>query len=123
MVEEVVVGGVDEELGRGGVRLHGAGHGDAVLGVLQAVVSFVLDAGAGFLLAHARLEAAALDHETLDHTVEHGAIVVTVLDVLNEVFRGERRFLGVQLQDDNAVVGGQFDFGHAGIRSFKAFGN
>ncbi|MNN59753.1 hypothetical protein D3C81_1748940 [compost metagenome] len=123
MVEEVVVGGVDEELRRGGVRLHGTGHGDAVLLVLQAVVGFVLDAGAGLLLAHARLEAAALDHEALDHTVEHGAIVVAVLDVLNEVFGSQRRFLGVQLQDDVAVVGAQFDFGHAETRSFKAIRN
>lgn len=121
VVEEVVVGGIDEELRGGGVRLHGAGHGNAVLGVLQAVVSLVLNARAGLLLFHAGFEAAALNHEALDHTVENGAVVVAVLDILNEVCGGLWGFFGVQLQNDVAVVGGQFDFGHAEIRSFKAY--
>ena len=52
-----------------------------VLVVLQAVVGFVLDRSSGGLLRHAGLEAAALDHEALDHAVEHRAVVVAVLDV------------------------------------------
>ncbi len=119
--QEIVVGNVDEELRRGRMRLHGTGHGDGVLGVAQAVVRFVLDAWTlVFLFFHARLETAALDHEVADDAVENGVRVVAGVDVLDEVGHGDRGLFGVQLQDDVAVVGAQFDFGHAEIRSFKA---
>jgi hypothetical protein len=52
VVQEVVVLGVDEELGRGRVRGHGAGHRHRVLVVLQAVLGFVLDGLLGRLLLH-----------------------------------------------------------------------
>jgi hypothetical protein len=69
--------------------------------------------GACLSFLHAWLETAALDHEALDHAVEHGVFVVAGLDVLDEVGHGDRGFFGVQFDDDVAVVGGQFDFGHA----------
>ncbi len=95
------------------MRLHGAGHGDGVLVVGKTVVGFVLDAWAlVFLFFHARLETAALDHEVTDDTVENRVFVVTGFNVLDEVGHGDRGFLGVQVQDDVAVVGGQFDLSH-----------
>ena len=95
------------------MRLHGTGHGDSVLVVGKAVVRFVLDAWTlVFLLFHARLETAALDHEVTDDTVENGVFVVAGFHVFNEVGDGDRRFLGVQLDDDVTVVGGQFDLSH-----------
>jgi len=106
------------------MRLHGTGHGDGVLVVGKAVVRFVLDAWAlVFLFFHARLETAALDHEVADDTVENGVFVVAGFHVFNEVGDGDRRFLGVQLDDDVTVVGGQFDLRHVyysfqGIRGF-----
>ena len=113
-----------EELRGGRMRLHGTGHGDGVLVVGEAVVRFVLDAWAlVFLFFHARLETAALDHEVTDDTVENGVFVVACVHVLDEVGDGDRRFLGVQLDDDVTVVGGQFDLSHVhysfqGIRGF-----
>ena len=41
------------------------------------LASFWIGASVGFLL-HARLEAAALDHEALDDAVEDGAVVVAL---------------------------------------------
>ena len=121
MVQEAVISYVDEELGGSRMRLHGARHGNGVLVVRQAVVSLVLDAWAlVFFLFHARLETAALHHEVTDHAVENGVFVVAGVHVLDEVGNGDRCFLGVQLDDDVTVVGGQFDLSH-GRFSFKEF--
>src|SRR5690606_23302774 len=84
----------DEELGAGRMRVHGAGHGDGANGVADAVVGFVLDRRAGILLHHARLEAAALDHEIVDHPVEDGVVVMAVTHVLLEVLDGFRCLVG-----------------------------
>lgn len=106
-VQEVVVVHVDEELGAGGVRLHGAGHGDGADLVGQTVGRLVLDGSAGFFLFKARGIAAALDHEAVDDAVEDGVVVVTVTAVLQEVGHGLRGFFRVQGQGDVAVVGVQ----------------
>jgi hypothetical protein len=112
-VQEVVIDGVDEELGGRRVRIAGARHRDRAALVLQAVGRLVLDRLAGVLLVHARLEAAALDHEVADHAVEDGVVVMPGLDVGNEVGRGLRGLFGVQFEGDDAVVGGQLD--HWGV--------
>lgn len=109
MVEEIVVGDVDEELRAGRMRVHGTSHGDAADLVGQAVVGFVLDRCASGLLLHARLETAALDHEVVDHAVEDGVVVVAAFHVLLEVRRGFRGFLFIELQGDDAMVGMQLD--------------
>lgn len=108
-VEEVVVVHVDEELGAGRVRLHGAGHGDGADLVGQAVGRFVLDGGAGVFLFEARGIATALDHEAVDDAVEDGVVVVTVTAVLQEVGHGFRGFFSVQGEGDVAVIGVQSD--------------
>jgi glycosyltransferase A (GT-A) superfamily protein (DUF2064 family) len=61
----------------------------------------------------ARLHAAALDHEVLDHAVENGAVVMAGGDVGEEVGDRLRRLLGVQIEQHDAVVGGEFDHGWA----------
>src|SRR5690554_216636 len=49
VVEEAVVSHVDEELGAGRVRVHGAGHGDGADGVADAVLaSFLIGARVSF---------------------------------------------------------------------------
>ena len=108
MVEEVVVGDVDEELGRGGVGVARAGHGDRVTVVLETVGGFVFDRSTGFLLDHARKEAAALDHEAADDAVEE-----TGLDVFFEVFAGLRSVFVVELDVDHTLVRGETDHGDA----------
>ena len=109
IVEEAVVGNVDEELGAGRVRVGGARHGDAADGVLEAVRGLVFDRRARGLLLHAGLEAAALDHEAFDDAVEDGVVVVAGFDVGNEVLDGLRRLLGIEFEGDDAVVGVQLD--------------
>jgi hypothetical protein len=44
-----------------------------------------------------------------DDAVENSVFVVAGFDVFDEVGHGDRGFLGVQFDDDVAVVGGQFD--------------
>ncbi|MNH14649.1 hypothetical protein D3C79_742450 [compost metagenome] len=123
MVEEAVVGDVDEELCRSRMRLHGAGHGNGVLVVAQTVVGFVLDAWTlVFLLFHAWLETAALDHEVTNDAVEYSVAVVASVNVFDEVGHGDRGFLGVQFDDDVAVIGSQFDLGHAQILAIQGIG-
>ncbi len=110
-IQEVVVGHVNEELGGCRVRVHGAGHGHGVGLVGQAVVGLVLDWRVGRLLRHVGGEAAALDHEAVDHAMEDGAVVMAALYVLFKVGGGFRGFVGEQFQYDGAEVGGQFDHG------------
>ena len=104
VVEEVVVHHVDEELRRGGVRIHRAGHGDRVAVVLKTVGGLVLDRRVRFLLVHAREETAALDHEARDDAVEDGAVIEALARQGDKVADGVRRNLGVQLGADDAAV-------------------
>src|SRR5690554_1009398 len=121
VVQEVVVGHVDEELCRGRVRVGRTGHGDGVALVLEAVVGFVFDGVAGALLLHAGFEPAALNHEVVDHAVEHRAVVKAVAHVVQEVFGGLGCFRGVQFDDDVALAGLKLDAGfggHGGVTFF-----
>ena len=107
MVEEVVVHHVDEELRRGGVRIHRAGHGDRVAVVFETVGGLVLDRRVRFLLVHAGEEAAALDHEARDDAVEDHAVVEAFLDVGFKIGGRERGAFVVELDVDDAHVGGE----------------
>src|SRR6266545_2422766 len=109
VIQEAVVLDVDEELARGGMRLGSPRHGHGIAVVLEAVAGLVLDGSFGRLLAHSRLEAAALDHKAVDDAVEHGVGVEPRFDVGEEILDGLRRALGVQLEGDDAEVGVQPD--------------
>ncbi|MNT45252.1 hypothetical protein D3C72_1818260 [compost metagenome] len=102
------------------MRVAGASHGERVLVVLQAVVGFVFDRGMGLLLLHAGFEAAALDHEAIDHAMEHRAVVEPFLDVGQEVLDGLRGLGCVQGNDHVALVGLELDAG-IGAHGFGAF--
>ena len=102
VVEEPVVNQVDEELARGGVHDHRAGHGDGAALVGESVRGLVLDGRVRLLLLHGRREAAALDHEAVDHAVEDGAVVVARLRVVDEVIHRDWRLGVVKLQGDLA---------------------
>ena len=82
----------------------GAGHGDGAALVRQAVVRLVLDRRPRRLFLAAHVAAAPLDHEAGDDAVEDGAVVVARFDVLQEVVDALRGFVGVQLDDDLALV-------------------
>src|SRR5690606_17448894 len=75
VVQEVVVGHVDEELCGCRMRIGRACHGHGVTIVLQAVVGFVLDGVAGLLLLHPAFETTALDHEVVDDAMKDGAVI------------------------------------------------
>ncbi len=117
VVEEGVVGDVDEKLRGGRMRIGGAGHGEGVAVVFEAVVGFVLNRGEGGLLLHAGLEAAALDHETVDHAVKNGAVEVARAHIGEEVFARLGGVLGIEFDADVAVVGLEFD--HDGLSVFS----
>jgi len=113
VVEELVVGGVDEELGGGAVDLLGAGHGDGPGLVLQAVARLVLDRRAGRLLLHVGGQAASLDHEALDHPVEDRPLVEALAGVGEEVLDGDRRLGRVEFDEDLPLGGLHQDAGIA----------
>ena len=98
-VQPRVVGGVDEKLRRGRVRVARAGHGHHADGVVQALgggfAPFVLDGGAGGFLPVVLVKAAALHHEAFDDAVKDGAVVELVVHVLQKVFNGFGGVVGV----------------------------
>src|SRR5262249_36044459 len=100
---------VDEELRGGRIAHAGARHGDGVVVVLEAVHRLVLDRRAHGLLLHRLVEAAALDHEAVDHAVEDGAVVMPRLHVLPEVGGAHGGLRLVDLEDDRAHGGGELD--------------
>ena len=105
VVEEVVVGNIDEELGRGGVGIHGACHGNAASDILQAIIRFVLDRAGRVLFLHLGLKTAALNHEAIDHPVKDGVIVVALFYISQKVGDRFGRFLSIQFQLDITEVG------------------
>ena len=98
----------DEKLAAGGVRIHGAGHGQHAAGVLEVVFEAVareltLDAVAR--AAHAGAgRVAALDHEAGDDAVEDHAVIKALFDQTDKVTHGVRRDLRVELGADDAAV-------------------
>src|SRR6266849_3312642 len=111
VIQDVVALDVDEELARGRMRLGGPRHGYGIALVLQAVAGLVLDGSSSRLLAHSRLEAAALDHEAVDDAVKHGIGVEPRFDVSEEILDRLRRALRVKLERDDAEVGLKLDHG------------
>ena len=105
MVQEFVVGRVDEKLRSGRVGRLRACHGQAVLCVFQAVVAFVLNGGIGVLLFHVRLKTTPLNHEARNDTVKNGVVIVSLVDVVQEVFNAQGRFFSVELNEDDAFAG------------------
>ncbi|MNI47406.1 hypothetical protein D3C73_1019260 [compost metagenome] len=72
------------------------------------------------LLLHAGFEAAALDHEAVDHAVEHRAVVEAFLDVGQEVLDGLGGLGGIQGDDHIALVRDELD-ARIGAHGFCAF--
>ena len=91
----------DEELRTGGIRHHGAGHGQHAGRVLQIVgeailAEFPFDTVAGASRAGA-LGASALDHETADDAVEDQPVIKSFFDQADEIVHGIRRDIGIKL--------------------------
>ncbi|MNZ86433.1 hypothetical protein D3C78_1052530 [compost metagenome] len=103
-VQEVVVCYVDEELCSCRVRSLSTGHCQRTAGVFQTVIRFVFDRFFGVFLDHARFETAALDHKTVNHTVENRVVVEAFATVVQEVFNCFRRFIIKCFDDDIAMI-------------------
>ena len=109
VIEKVIIGDVDEELRRRGVRIVGSRHRDGVTLVLEPVSGFILDRRPGRFWLEVRRKAAALDHEAVDHTVEQRIAEVARAHIVEEVGHGLGRVLLVELERDLAVVGVEND--------------
>src|SRR5712692_2744025 len=111
VIEKIVVLDADEKLAGGRMRFGGPRHGDRIALVLETVVGFVLDGASGRLLAHSRVESAALDHEPVDDAVKHGVGVETRFDVVEKILHRLRSASGIELERDDAEVGLKLDHG------------
>ena len=110
VVQESVVCHIDEELGRCGVRIAGTGHRNRVVVVLQAVVGFITDGLIAALLLHSGFKAAPLHHEPRNHTMEDSVVVVTFVNVVQEVGDRLGGFFLIEFEGDDAVFGNvEFD--------------
>ena len=107
MVEEGVIGHVDEELAGRAVLVGSTRHGDRAAGITQAIVGFVFNRRVRLLLLHLLVKAAALHHKAWDHPVEGRVVIETAVHILQEVIDRNRRLLAIQLQLDVASRSGQ----------------
>ena len=121
-VQKVVVFDVDEKLRGGGIRHIGACHGHRATVVFQAVAAFKWDRSLGGLLLRVGSEAAALNHEVVDHAVENGVVVVPCFDVSEEVLDGLGGFGCVQLNHDVALRCDKLDPGCVHLRWWRGTG-
>ena len=62
-------------------------------------------------LGHAGFETAALNHETVDDTMENGVVVMSGTNVVQKVFNGFRCFFGIEFDLDLTDIGVKCD-GH-----------
>ena len=69
-VQEVIVDQIDEELAGGRIDHLGTGVSKRAAHVGELVGSFVFDGGSGLFLVEIFIHAAALDHESVNDTVE-----------------------------------------------------
>ena len=102
VVEELVVHYVDEKLCCRAVGIAGAGHGNRVSLVFQAIGGFVLNRSIRVFLLHVGSKATTLDHEVFNHTVKNRTVVVALVHVLEEIGGALRCIDSIQLQGDHA---------------------
>src|SRR3989454_4856961 len=76
--------------------------------LLEAVAGLVFYWTSDRLLAHSGLEAAPLDHETVDDAVKYRAVVETAVDVLNEIRDRLGSLVGIELERETAHAGLEF---------------
>lgn len=100
VVEEVVVHGIDEKLAGSAMDLVCSSHGNGAAVVLEFGIGFVLDRGVGWLFLHIGSESSSLDHEFGDNPVKDGTIIETFIDILQEVFYGNRSLVSPELYFD-----------------------
>src|SRR3989442_845292 len=112
VIEKTVVLDVDEEFRGCRMPILRARHRNRSQFVLQARLEgesgLVFYWSTGRLLAHSGLEAAPLDHETVDDAVKYRAVVETAVDVLNEIRDRLGSLVGIELERETAHAGLEF---------------
>src|SRR6266849_3708125 len=112
VVEKTVVLDVDEELRGCRMRVRRARHRNGSQFVFQARLEgesgLVFYWSTGRFLAHSGLEAAALNHETVDDAVKYRAVVETAFDVLNEIRDRLGSLVGIKLERKTAHASLEF---------------
>ena len=109
VIEWTIVIGIDKELGRSRVGTRCPRHGDGAGEILQTVVGLVVDRCASRALPHTGFKAAALDHETLDHTMEDKPIVMAGLDIGDKVIDCYRGPISIERNLDYTQISGYSD--------------
>src|SRR5215467_1571273 len=94
------------------MRIGSARHRHRIASVFEPVRRLVFDRRARRLLAEIGSEAAALDHEPVDHPVEQGVVEMARTHIGKEIGHGLGRAHGVELERDRAMVGVQ---DHSGV--------
>jgi hypothetical protein len=113
MVEEDVVGSIDEKLRCGGMRIRRSRHRDRVVRVFQPVGGLVRDRRADGFLGEVAGKAATLNHEAVDDAMEQRVVEVPGTNVGEEVGDGLWCAQVVEFECDRAVVGVQYNHGGA----------
>ncbi|AJR06528.1 hypothetical protein H744_1c1506 [Photobacterium gaetbulicola Gung47] len=103
-IKKVVVFQVDEKLRCRRMWRIGTSHCNRARFVFQAAVGFVDNRVTGQLFLHSRLVATALDHKTVNHTVENRSFVKAVFAVLQKVLRADRSLVEIQFDFDITEV-------------------
>src|SRR6202050_3540307 len=105
LIEEIVVGQIDEELRGGAVDFIGARHRQRAALIAHSVGGLVAHRRMGFLLCEIAGQSAALDHESRDDAMEDRAVEEAFIDVTEKILHRLRRILGVQLYGEGAMRG------------------
>lgn len=108
-IQEIIVLDIDKKLRTGGVGVRGPGHGNTAIDILEAVIGFIGNGGAGGFLLHILVKAAALDHEVVNNAVKNGAVIVAAFGVFHKIGNGLGGFGSIQLQCDVTKIGVQDD--------------
>ena len=97
------------------MRIRRSRHRDRVVRIFQPIGGLVRDRRADGFLGEVACEAATLNHETVDDTMEQRVVEVPGTNIGQEVGDGLRCARGVEFERDRAVVGVQDDHGLYGV--------
>lgn len=90
------------------MRIRCARHGERAAPILEQIVRLVFDCSACLLWRERLGEAAALNHEAVNHTMKDGAVVEAIAHVAQEVFGRFRCIQCIDFDRDIAEVRHQF---------------
>ena len=84
------------------MRILRASHSQSAYSVGEAIAGLILDRISIWLLLHARLKTAPLDHEVIDYAMKNGAVIKPVFGILQKI--GCRIWGAVEVQFDGNIA-------------------